>query len=80
MAYGDSQAGGRIGAVVPAYATVTAMPDPSHVCNLHRSSQQCWILNPLSRPGIESTTSRFLLGFVSAAPRQELPIFLFITK
>ena len=22
-------------------------PDPSHVFNLHHSSQQCWILNPL---------------------------------
>ena len=32
----------------PPYATVTATPDPSHVCDLHRSSQQCWILNPLS--------------------------------
>ena len=29
-----------------AYSTATAMPDPSHVCNLHHSS--CWILNPLS--------------------------------
>ena len=26
----------------------TAMPDPSQVCNLHHSSHQCWILNPLS--------------------------------
>ena len=33
---------------LPAYATVTAMPDPSHVCDLHHSSQQCQILNPLS--------------------------------
>jgi len=31
-----------------AYITVIATPDPSHVCNLHHSSQQCWILNPLS--------------------------------
>ena len=33
---------------VPAYATATAMPDQSHVCDLHHSSQQCWIFNPLS--------------------------------
>ena len=26
--------------------TVTATWDPSHVCKLHRSSQQCQILNP----------------------------------
>ena len=31
-----------------AYATATATPDPSHVCNL-RSSQQHRILNPLSK-------------------------------
>ena len=32
---------------LPAYTTVI-MPDPSCLCNLHHSSQQCWILNPLS--------------------------------
>ena len=31
-----------------AYAITTAMWDLSHVCNLHHSSQQCQILNPLS--------------------------------
>ena len=30
------------------YTTATAMPDLSHVCELHHSSWQCWILNPLS--------------------------------
>ena len=34
---------------LPVYATATATPDLSHVCNLHYSSQQCWIPNPLSR-------------------------------
>ena len=29
-----------------AYATATR--DPSCICDLHHSSQQCWILNPLS--------------------------------
>ena len=32
----------------PAYATATATRDPSHVCDLHHSSQQRGILNPLS--------------------------------
>ena len=32
----------------PAYATATAMRDPSLVCNLHRSAEQRQILNPLS--------------------------------
>ena len=27
---------------------VTAMPDLSHICDLHHSSRQQWILNPLS--------------------------------
>ena len=30
------------------YTTATAMRDPSHICDLHGSSQQRWILNPLS--------------------------------
>ena len=32
----------------PTYTTYTAMPDPSFICELHCSFQQCWILNPLS--------------------------------
>ena len=32
-----------------AYTTATAMRDPSHVCDLHPSSRQHWILNPLSK-------------------------------
>ena len=32
-----------------AYASDTAMWDPNHVCDLHHSSQQRWILHPLSK-------------------------------
>ena len=32
----------------PACTTAIAMKDPSHVCDLHHSSGQRWILNPLS--------------------------------
>ena len=35
---------------LPAYATATATPDLSHVCNLHHSSWQRQIINPLSKP------------------------------
>ena len=49
VAYGGSQARGLIGAVAPSYTTVTAMPDPSLVCNLHYSSLQRRILNPRSQ-------------------------------
>ena len=34
---------------LPACATATATWDPSHVCYLHHSSWQWWILNPLSK-------------------------------
>ena len=36
-------------AIAAAYTTATATPDPSHICDLHHSSQQCWILHPLSK-------------------------------
>ena len=39
------------GLQVPAYATAMATPDLSHVYDLHCSSWQCWILNPLSMAG-----------------------------
>ena len=34
---------------LPAYATATAAQDPSLICNLHHSSRQRQILNPLSK-------------------------------
>ena len=34
---------------LPAYTTDTATQDPSCLCDLHYSSQQCQILNPLSK-------------------------------
>jgi len=34
---------------LPAYTTAIATRDPSHVCNLHRSSWQHRILNPQSK-------------------------------
>ena len=60
---------------LPTYAT--AMPDPSCICSLHHSSWQCWIHNHWVRPGIEPTTTWFLVGFIFAAPRWEL-LFLFL--
>ena len=48
IAYGGSQARVELELQLPTYATATAMPDPSRVCDLHHCSQQCWILNPLS--------------------------------
>ena len=41
----------RIGAVASgvAYTIVAATRDPSRTCNLHHSSRQCQIPNPLSK-------------------------------
>ena len=46
----DPGLGVKSGLQLPATvtATATATPDPSHVCNLHHSSWQRQILNPLS--------------------------------
>ena len=47
-AYGGSRLGVESELQLPAYTTATAMWDPSRVCDLHHSSQQRWVLNPLS--------------------------------
>ena len=62
---------------LPAYARATAMPDPSRVCDLHHSSQQCRILNPLSeaRDGTRNLTVPSQIRFCCATmgtPRGEL--------
>ena len=36
---------------LPAYTTATAMQDPSSICDLHCSSWQHQMLNPLSEAG-----------------------------
>ena len=37
-----------------ACATATAAQDPSHICDLHHSSCQCQILNPLSKARVQT--------------------------
>ena len=52
-----------------AYATATATQDPSHICDLHHSSWQCQIVNPLSKArDLEPATSWFLVRFASTVP------------
>jgi len=46
--YGSPWTRGQMGAVVVAYATATATPDLSCVCQLYCGLQQHHILNPLS--------------------------------
>ena len=48
MAYGGFQARGLFGATAAGLVKATATPDLSHVRDLHHSSEQCQILNPLS--------------------------------
>ena len=70
VAYGGFRTRGRIRAV----ATATATWDPSRTCDLHHSSRQCWILNPLrARPGMEPVSAWMLVRFVSTEPRWEFP-------
>ena len=70
-AYGSSQASWESELQLPAYTTATtAMRDLSRICELHHSSQQCCILNPLARLGMEPATSWLL--FFSAEPPCEL--------
>ena len=48
-AYGGSQARGRIGAVAAGLYHSHSNADLSHVCDLHHSSRQRQIINPLSK-------------------------------
>lgn len=60
-AYGSSQT--RVGVKseqLLTYATATALPDPSFICDLHCISWQCMILNPIGEPEIEPTSSTIL--------------------
>ena len=48
-AYGGSQARGSVRAVAAGLRQSQQHWDLNRVCDLHHSSQQCWILNPLSK-------------------------------
>ena len=56
------------------YATATAMPDSSCIFDLHCSSWQCQILNPLSRVRDQThiLMDTRLVRFVTAEPQREL--------
>ena len=49
VACGSSQARGRMELQLLAYTTATATQDPSCICDLYHSSQQCQIPDPLSK-------------------------------
>ena len=51
--------------LLPAYARATTTPDLNCVCDLHHSSWQRQILNPLSKARDQPTTSWFLIRFIN---------------
>ena len=62
-----------------AYTTATATPDPSCVCNLHHSSQQCQFLTPLSEARDQTCIfmdNSWVLIQLSQ-PQGELPVLFF---
>ena len=59
-----------------AYTTATATRDPSCICDLHHSSLEHWILNPLSEASDQTCVLMDTSQIVFAEPRQEL-YFLF---
>ena len=61
-----------------AYTTAIATQDLSRVCNLHHSSQQRQILNPLSKARDRTATSGLLVGFVNHWATIGTPSFFLI--
>ena len=72
MAYGSSQARGQIGAAAAGLHHSYSNVDPSCDYDLPHSSQQCRILNPLSKARVKHTSSRILVRFISTVPPREL--------
>ena len=62
---------------LPAYVTATATWDPSRLCNLHHGSQQCQILNPLSK---DRDRTCVLVSVITAEPQWELAWLVLISK
>jgi len=48
-----------------AYITATPTPDPSRICDLRHSLQQCWILNELSEARDQHASSWRLGGVLN---------------
>ena len=78
VAYGSSQARVESEFQLPTYTTATAMWDPCRVCNLHHSSWQCWIPNPLSEARDQThVLKETMLGFSPTEPQRELLLWSF---
>ena len=75
MAYGGSQARSWRGTVA---TTATAAPDPSLVCDLHHSAQQCSILYPWSEARDQTCVpmDASQIRFYWATTGTSIPLFL----
>ena len=63
------------------YATATAMQDPSCICDLHHSSKQWRILDPLNEARARTlifVDGNRLVGSVTTEPQWGLPLFYFL--
>ena len=58
------------------YIPATTIPDPSHVCDLHHSSWQRWLLNPLSEARDRTCILMDTSQVVTTEPQQELLAFV----
>ena len=54
-----------------ACTTATARQDPSHICDLHCSSWQCHIFNPLSKDRDRICVVMNISRLVTAEPQRE---------
>ena len=62
----------RLGVESKLQLPATATPDPSRICNLHHSSQQCQILNSLSEARDRTHPHGSYSALLTAEPRREL--------
>ena len=64
---------------LPTYTTGTGTPDPSRIFDLHHSSRQCQILNPLNKTRDWTCILMDTTSWVHyCEPQWERPIFLFL--
>ena len=76
---GSSRLGVEVELQLPAYTTATATPDPSRICDLHHSSQQCRIPDPPREARDRACSLRIQVRFISAVPQQNSPKHFFLT-
>ena len=77
-AYGSSSLGVEWELHLPAYTTATATQDPSCVCDLHQSSWQPRILNPLREARDWTRILMDTSQFIIAESQEELLCLLFL--